>query len=74
MQAIAKNNLFTEISAEDAAEVYGGGLRGLLIASAYFNVIQALTGNPAGDLERNIGLLLLMGALSVPGSLFSIIE
>jgi hypothetical protein len=74
MQVIEKNYLFIEISAKNAAAVSGGGLRELLTASAYFTVITSLTGNPAGDLERNIGLLFLMGALSVPGSLPGIFD
>lgn len=58
------NNLFTEISPEEAANVSGGGL---LEAAAYLTVMKAFFPNLTDRPEvLSTALLFLMGALSVP--------
>ncbi|AFY46946.1 hypothetical protein Nos7524_1052 [Nostoc sp. PCC 7524] len=59
-----KNSLFTEISAEDAADVSGGGL---LTAAAYITVANAFNISP--ELTQTTALLFLINALAVPGFL-----
>lgn len=58
------NNLFTEISPEEAANVSGGGL---LEAAAYLTVMKAFFPDLADRPEvLSTALLFLIGALSVP--------
>ncbi|WP_353931067.1 hypothetical protein WJM97_00160 [Okeanomitos corallinicola TIOX110] len=60
-----KNNLFTEISPEEAAGVSGGGV---IAAASYLTVITHLFPQMARSPEViNIAFLLLIGALSIPG-------
>jgi hypothetical protein len=64
MKAMEQNNLFTEISHEEAAAVSGGGL---FEAAAYITVVKALFPDFADSPEvLNTVLLLLTGALSIP--------